>query len=113
MKKIPLTALMFLMIVLCAFTPAGMGQGASEFGADQLSNAVKNQDLDAYWADSTRWMEYGYRPQVKANITPWSTAPSYFAGKDNYSYGTDLPVPSLANPLEKKSVQLTKYGTWH
>lgn len=113
MRQFSLTAVLFLMIVLFARTPAGMGQGASEFGADQLSSAVRSQDLDAYWADTTRWMEYGYRPQVKANITPWSSSPSYFAGNDSYSYGTDLPKPSLVNPFDKKTVQLTKYGTWH
>ena len=113
MKKFSLTALLFLMIVLCALTPAGMGQGASEFGADQLSSAVRSQHLDAYWADTTRWMEYGYRPQVKDQVTPWSSTPSYFAGNNSYSYGTNLPSPSLVNPYDKTSVQLTKYGTWH
>lgn len=112
--KLRLFLLLALLIVIFAgVTRSVIAQGAGEFGADQLSQAVRSQDLDSYWMDTKKWMAYGYRPQLESKVTPWAKYPSYFAGKDSYTYGSDLPAPTLKNPFDKKNIQLTKYGTWH
>ncbi len=103
--------------LLCVFwfgvSPSGIAQEEGNFGADDLSQAVRSQDLDSFWLEQRKWMAYGYRPQVKAKLTPFTNLPAYSAGKNYYSYGIDLPTPSLENPYDKKRVQLTKFGTWH
>lgn len=113
MKLSLFLSLTLLAVVSIGVTRSVIAQGASEFGAGDLSEAVRKQDLDSYWLDQKKWMAYGYRPQIKAKATPWAKYPSYFAGKDSYTYGSDLPAPNLKNPYDKKNIQLTKYGTWH
>ncbi|MCA9068200.1 MAG: hypothetical protein KDA84_04720 [Planctomycetaceae bacterium] len=113
MKLRLLLTLALLCVVFTCVSRSVIAQGAGEFGADQLSQAVRSQDLDSYWLDTKKWMAYGYRPQLKDKVTPWAKGPSYFSGKDSYTYGSDLPTPSLKNPFDKKNIQLTKYGTWH
>ncbi len=104
-----------LLLALFWFGAASSGTAQDIYGipADNLSRAVQRQDLDSFWLEQRKWMAYGYRPRVKAHLTPFTNLPSYSAGRNYYSYGVDLPAPSLKNPYDKKSVQLTKYGTWH
>jgi hypothetical protein len=113
MRKIPFTTTVLLMFALCGVSLSGIAQDAGEFGADQFSRAIRSQDLDSFWLDQNMWMQYGYRPRFNTQLTPFTNLPSYSAGQNDYSYGTTLPAPSVANPLDKKSIQLTKYGTWH
>lgn len=108
-----LFAVTFFLVLGFGATPWGTAQDAGQFGADDLSEAVRNQDLDSYWLEQRKWAAYGYRPQIKGKITSFDNLPSYSAHKNYYSYGGELPQPTLANPYDKKSIQLTKYGTWH
>lgn len=114
MHKFRWLMVFFLTVICFSKVPHGTAQDdAAQFGADDLSSAVRSQELDSYWLDQKKWMAYGYRPHIQANLAPFTNLPSYTANKNYYSYGTDLPAPSLENPYDKASVQLTKYGTWH
>ena len=95
----------------CCVSSSGTAQEAA--GGDDLTGAVDKQDLDSYWLDQNMWAEYGYRPHVKAQVTPFVNLPTYGHSTGAYAYGTDLPTPSLQNPYDKTKIQLTKYGTWH
>lgn len=106
-------AVLMLLLAWCCVSSTGTAQEASEGGADEISRAIHNQDLDAYWLDHNTWLEYGYRPHVKANLTPFTNLPTYGHSTGAYSFGTVLPAPSLEDPYDKRNVQLTKYGTWH
>ncbi len=99
---------------VCIVTLTGRAQDtAAEFGADDLSRAVHQQDLDSYWLDQRKWMAYGYRPHLKANYRHFTNLPDYSPNHNYYSYGITYPAPPLKDPLNKKHIQLTKYGTWH
>ena len=113
MQTCRLIALSLAILACCYASSYVMAQEASQEGAGQLSRAVDKDDLDAYWLDQNTWMEYGYRPHVKAQTTPFANLPTYGTTTGGYSFGTDLPTPSLKDPFDKTSVQLTKYGTWH
>jgi hypothetical protein len=96
---------------LILFSLAGSAQ--DEAGVDDLSRVVHSQDLDSYWSDQAMWTEFGYRPHVQAQTTPFTSLPSYFAGKNYYSFGTDLSSPNIDNPLDKTTIQQSPNGTWH
>lgn len=109
-QVIMLAVLMLTVYGLCTM---GTAQEASSTGSDELSRAIHKQDLDSYWLDQNMWMEYGYRPHVKAHLTPFTSLPTYGQSTGAYSFGTDLRASSLADPYDKQNVQLTKHGTWH
>lgn len=92
------------------------GSAQDESGLGDLGIRVRQQNLDAYWLNSKQWMEYGYRPHVTANMTPYTNLPSVFAGKNYYSYGMNNPTVTVRDILGRNSkdeIQMTKYGTWH
>lgn len=89
---------------------------AQEGTLGDLGIRTRKYDLDGYWMDSNTWQEYGFRPYVKTHIKQFAGLPSYFGGKDDYSYGTETPpvlVSNLDAASSKRRIQLTKYGTWH
>lgn len=99
-------------LVICA------SSGMAEDGTlGDLGLRVRKERLDSYYLDHRIWEQYGYRPYATTQIRRFeSSLPTYTAGKDYYSYGTMLPVPSaekIGAASSKRSIQLTKYGTWH
>lgn len=102
-----------LLLVAAAWFSAGRADDAGQTGADQIGSVVRSQDLDAYWADQATWLEYGYRPQVQVHNTPLAGMPTDWSSPGGYAYGDNPVMPSLDNPLDKHSVQLSEFGTWH
>lgn len=92
----------------------GSAQDSGDLG--DLGIRVRQENVDSYWMENRTWAEYGYRPTQTTSVKQFTNLPSYFAGKDYYSYGTTPPeiTPKwIVGRTDKDAVQMTKYGTWH
>lgn len=105
-KSIVMGAALVGLVLFCLSSSA-------QIAVDDLSRAVDSQDLDSYWLDQRMWTEYGYKPHASAQPTRFTNLPSYFAGKNYYASGINMPTPSMMDPLNKNSTQIIGPGVWH
>lgn len=81
-----------------------------------LSLRARNEDLDSFWLDTNSWAYSGYRQNMKTNQSRFMGGlPSYFDGKNYYSWGMNQPDMSsapLSGGLNLNNVQINNNGTW-
>ena len=105
-----------LAVVFSVFLFCGSHGTAQDDTLGDLGIRVRQQNLDSYWLENRTWAEYGYRPHVTSHLTPFTSLPSPYAGKNYYSWGTNEPAATMNDILgrsSKSDIQMTKYGTWH